>query len=196
MTVESTSATTPAVTKAAKRDDHTKANDGSEETTKVNLPRCASIPREREALKKEKRDRILQHHQEDLSQKIFNGAKLLPRDDATLTLLPRLRWDHRREAQRKDYTFSFLLNVESRRPALFPAAADIFPLCRLPSCRLGRRTNASDAGTGGPGGHWSPQFLADQLTLLQPGRRADHPHLLLLPPPLHIFFTFRHHWMP
>ena len=105
MTVESTSATTPAVTKAAKRDDHTKANDGSEETTKVNLPRCASIPREREALKKEKRDRILQHHQKDLSQKIFNGAKLLPRDDATLTLLPRLRWDHRREAQRKDYTF-------------------------------------------------------------------------------------------
>ena len=50
MSVESTSATTPAVTKAAKRDDHTKANDGSEETTKVNLPRCASIPREREAL--------------------------------------------------------------------------------------------------------------------------------------------------
>ena len=48
--VESTSATTPAVTKAAKRDDHTEANDGSEETTKVNLPRCASIPREREAL--------------------------------------------------------------------------------------------------------------------------------------------------
>ena len=47
MSVESTSATTPAVTKAAKRDDHTKANDGSEETTKVNLPRCASIPRER-----------------------------------------------------------------------------------------------------------------------------------------------------
>ena len=38
--------------------------------------------------------------------------------------------------------FFFLLNVESRRPALFPAAADIFPLCRLPSCRLGRRTNA------------------------------------------------------
>ena len=29
----------------------------------------------------------------------------------------------------------------------------------------------------GPGGHWPPQYLADQLTLIQPGR-ADYPHLL------------------
>ena len=42
---------------------------------------------------------------------------------------------------------------------------------------------SSDAGTGGDqGGHWSPQCLADQLTLFQPGR-ADYPHLLLLAPP-------------
>ena len=46
----------------------------------------------------------------------------------------------------------------------------------------------SDAGTGGP---LTPQYLADQLTLLQLGR-ADYPHLLLLAPPR--FFTFRHHW--
>ena len=44
---------------------------------------------------------------------------------------------------------------------------------------------SSDAGTGGGG-----KYLADQLTLFQPGRR-DYPHLLLLAPP--IFFTFRHH---
>ena len=37
---------------------------------------------------------------------------------------------------------------------------------------------------------WPPQYLADQLTLLQPGR-ADYPHLLLQAPPK--FFTFRHH---
>ena len=43
---------------------------------------------------------------------------------------------------------------------------------------------------GGQGGHWPPQYLADQLTLFQPGR-ADYPHLLLLAPPM--FFTFRHH---
>ena len=34
---------------------------------------------------------------------------------------------------------------------------------------------------GGPGG--PPQYLADQLTLFQPGR-ADYPHLLLLAPPM------------
>ena len=44
---------------------------------------------------------------------------------------------------------------------------------------------------GGPGGPLAPQYLADQLTLFQPGR-ADYPHLLLLAPPM--FFTFRHHW--
>ena len=44
---------------------------------------------------------------------------------------------------------------------------------------------------GGQGGHWPPQYLADQLTLFQPGR-ADYPHLMLLAPPM--FFTFRHHW--
>ena len=45
---------------------------------------------------------------------------------------------------------------------------------------------------GGPGhwGHWPPQYLADQLTLFEPGR-ADYPHLLLLASPM--FFTFRHH---
>ena len=52
----------------------------------------------------------------------------------------------------------------------------------------------SDAGTGGAGGAkratGPSQFLADQLTLFQPGR-ADYPHLLLLAPPM--FFTFRHH---
>ena len=41
-----------------------------------------------------------------------------------------------------------------------------------------------------PGGkQGAPQYLADQLTLFQPGR-ADYPHLLLLAPPM--FFTFRH----
>ena len=45
---------------------------------------------------------------------------------------------------------------------------------------------------GGPGEALaSLQYLADQLTLLQPGR-ADYPHLLPLAPPM--FFTFRHHW--
>ena len=44
---------------------------------------------------------------------------------------------------------------------------------------------------GGQGGHWPPQYLADQITLFEPGR-ADYPHLLLLPPPM--FFTIRHHW--
>ena len=43
---------------------------------------------------------------------------------------------------------------------------------------------------GGQGGHWPPQYLADQLTLLQPGR-ADYPYLSPLAPPM--FFTFRHH---
>ena len=43
---------------------------------------------------------------------------------------------------------------------------------------------------GGQGGHWPPQYLADQLTLFEPGR-ADYPHLLLLAPSM--FFTFRHH---
>ena len=45
---------------------------------------------------------------------------------------------------------------------------------------------------GGPGGHWPPQYFADQLTLFEPGR-ADYPHLLLLAPSM--FFTFRHHWI-
>ena len=45
---------------------------------------------------------------------------------------------------------------------------------------------------GGQGGHWlPPPYLADQLTLFQPGR-ADYLHLLPLAPP--IFLTFRHHW--
>ena len=43
---------------------------------------------------------------------------------------------------------------------------------------------------GGQGGHWPPQYFADQLTLFEPGR-ADYPHLLLLAPSM--FFTFRHH---
>ena len=44
---------------------------------------------------------------------------------------------------------------------------------------------------GGPGGPLAPPpYFADQLTLFEPGR-ADHPHLLLLAPPM--FFTFRHH---
>ena len=34
---------------------------------------------------------------------------------------------------------------------------------------------------GGPGGPLAPQYLADQLTLFQPGR-ADYPHLFLLAP--------------
>ena len=41
------------------------------------------------------------------------------------------------------------------------------------------------------GGHWTPQYLSDQLTLFGPGR-ADYPHLLLLAPPK--VFTFRQHW--
>ena len=43
---------------------------------------------------------------------------------------------------------------------------------------------------GGQGGHWLPQYLADQLTICQPWR-ANYPHLSLLAPPM--FFTFRHH---
>ena len=44
---------------------------------------------------------------------------------------------------------------------------------------------------GGQGGHCPPpQYLADQLTLLELGR-ADYLHLLLLVPS--IFFTFQHH---
>ena len=53
-------------------------------------------------------------------------------------------------------------------------------------------TQFSDAGTGGARGATGAQYLADQLTLFQPGR-ADYPHLLLLAPPM--FFTFRHHWV-
>ena len=34
---------------------------------------------------------------------------------------------------------------------------------------------------GGQGGHWPPQYFADQLTLFELGR-ADYPHLLLLAP--------------
>ena len=34
---------------------------------------------------------------------------------------------------------------------------------------------------GGQGGHWPPQYFADQLTLFEPGR-AEYPHLLLLAP--------------
>ena len=47
---------------------------------------------------------------------------------------------------------------------------------------------------GGPGGPLAPplQYLADQLTLFEPGR-ADYPHLLQMVPPM--FFTFRHHWI-
>ena len=44
---------------------------------------------------------------------------------------------------------------------------------------------------GGQGGHWPPQYLADQLTLFRPWG-ADSAHPLLVAPP--IFFTFRHHW--
>ena len=43
---------------------------------------------------------------------------------------------------------------------------------------------------GGQGGHWPLQYLADQLTLFQPGR-ADYPHLLQLAP--RIFLTVQHH---
>ena len=50
----------------------------------------------------------------------------------------------------------------------------------------------SGAGTegGGQGGHWPPQYFADQLTLFQPWG-ADSAHPLLVAPPM--FFTFRHH---
>ena len=44
---------------------------------------------------------------------------------------------------------------------------------------------------GDQGGHRYPPYLADQLTLFQPGR-AYYPHLLILATPM--FFTFRHHW--
>ena len=56
------------------------------------------------------------------------------------------------------------------------------------------RTDAAQwcRNRGGQGGHCPPPpYLADQLTLFQPGR-ADNPHLLLLAPPM--FFTFRHHY--
>ena len=43
---------------------------------------------------------------------------------------------------------------------------------------------------GGQGGHWPPQYLADQLTLFQPGVGRLCPPLPLAPPK---FFTFRHH---
>ena len=42
----------------------------------------------------------------------------------------------------------------------------------------------------GQGGHSLSQYLADQLTLLQPGR-ADYPDLITTGTPN--FFTFRHH---
>ena len=43
---------------------------------------------------------------------------------------------------------------------------------------------------GGPGGPLAPpQYFADQLTLIQPGR-ADYPHVSLLAPQM--FFTFLH----
>ena len=61
------------------------------------------------------------------------------------------------------------------------ASEEIIPLpCKCQWCR----------NRGGQGGHWPPQYFADQLTLFEPGR-ADYPHLLLLAPPM--FFTFRHH---
>ena len=34
---------------------------------------------------------------------------------------------------------------------------------------------------------WLPQFLAEQLTLFQPGGRLCPPHYYCLPPPSHIF---------
>ena len=46
---------------------------------------------------------------------------------------------------------------------------------------------------GGRGGHWPPQYLADQLTLFKPGVGRLCPPLPLAPPK---FFTFRHHWQP
>ena len=45
---------------------------------------------------------------------------------------------------------------------------------------------------GGQGGHWPPQYFADQRPLFRLGR-ADYPQPLLLPP-TPIFFTFQHHW--
>ena len=46
-------------------------------------------------------------------------------------------------------------------------------------------------GPGGPGGPLAPpQYLADQLTLFEPGR-ADIPTYYHWPPSM--FFTFRHH---
>ena len=53
--------------------------------------------------------------------------------------------------------------------------------------QLCRNQGGGARGATGP----PPQYLADKLTLFQPGR-ADYPHLLLLAPPM--FFTFRHHW--
>ena len=58
-------------------------------------------------------------------------------------------------------------------------------------CVLGAYVIKWCRNRGGQGGHWPPQYFADQLTLFEPGR-ADFPHLLLLAPPM--FFTFRHHW--
>ena len=44
----------------------------------------------------------------------------------------------------------------------------------------------------GPGGPLPPtQYLADQLTLFQPGEGRFAPQLIMAPP---IFFTFRHHF--
>ena len=54
------------------------------------------------------------------------------------------------------------------------------------------RCSTSDAGTGGQGGHWLPQYLPDPLTLFQPREGRLSPLLVFSPPN---FFTFRHHWV-
>ena len=55
---------------------------------------------------------------------------------------------------------------------------------------LEKLISISDSGAGMPGGQVSPQYLADQLTLFQPGEDRLCPPLTLAPPK---FFTFRHH---
>ena len=131
MSGESTTTTVAAVAgraAAAASDDQTTtttSDDGlsAGEQKKVNLPRCASIPRQR-GLKKEERDRMLQYHR-DLRQKNLDGAEL--------ARMPQLQWDHRLEgeAQRQDYlSFYFKCSKCSTRCGPFSPLLGFILSCR------------------------------------------------------------------
>ena len=69
------------------------------------------------------------------------------------------------------------------------SSSPIFVAC--PDSHNATHSLSRDAGTGGAGGGTlAPKYLADQLTLFQPGE-ADSAQPLQLAP--QNFFTFRHH---